>query len=84
VGRPILLKLSRIHYRDPISHRKRLDLVVGDIDERRVEPLMKLFHLHTYLRAKLGVERRERFVEQEDARVAHRGATEGHALSLPT
>ena len=35
---PDLLQPTMAQYRDPMCHRHRLDLIVGDKDRRRVEP----------------------------------------------
>ena len=45
---------------------------------------MQPFDLDAKLRPELGIEVAERFVEQEDVDVADEGASDGHALSLPT
>jgi hypothetical protein len=37
-----LLQYAQLHDRDAVAHRHRLDLVVGDVDRRRAEPLLEL------------------------------------------
>ena len=66
-----LLQLAAAHHRDPRAHRHRLDLVVGDVDERRVEPPVQVDQLGSGLAAQLGVEVRQRLVHAEDRRLAH-------------
>ena len=77
-----LLDAAAAHDDDAVGQRHRLDLVVGDVDERRRELLVQLLDLGAHLDAQLGVEIGERLVEEEDLRVAHDGAAHGDALSL--
>ena len=69
-GRVDLLQDAVEHHRDPVTHRHRLDLVVGDVDRGYAEPPLKRSDLRTRLHAKLRVEVRERLVHQEHLRVA--------------
>ena len=71
-----------MHHGDPRRHRHRLDLVVGDIDDGGADALMQPLDLHPHLDAQLGVEIGERFVEQEQQRIAHQSAAHRHALAL--
>ena len=61
-----LLDATRVHHDDLVGHGHRLDLVVGDIDRRRLQPLVQFLDLGAHLHAQLGVEIGERLVEQED------------------
>jgi hypothetical protein len=70
------------HDDDPVGHRHRLDLVMGDVDGRGAEALVQLADLGAHLDAQLGVEVRERLVEQEHLRVAHDGTPHRDALAL--
>ena len=56
------------HDRDPVGHRQRLALVVGDVDEGDPDLLLDPGELDLHLLAELEVERAERLVEQQDAR----------------
>src|SRR5438105_2890828 len=78
-----LLEHSLVHHDDAVAHRHRLDLVVGDVDRRRAEPLLELEDLRARRHAQLGVEVRERLVHQERLGLAHDRAAERHALALP-
>ena len=71
-----------MHDDDLVGHGHGLDLVVGDVDRRRLEALVQLLDLGAHGDAQLGVEVRERLVEQEHLRVAHDGAAHGDALAL--
>src|SRR3954453_3935531 len=77
-----LLEDALAHHGDPLAHRHRLDLVVGDVDDGRLESLVEPRDLGAGLDAQLGVEVRERLVHQEDGRLTDDRATEGDALPL--
>ena len=77
-----LLDQPVVHDDDLVGHGHGLDLVVGDIDRRGLEPLVQFLDLGAHLHAQLGVEVRQRLVEQEDLRIAHDGAAHGDALAL--
>src|SRR4051794_10618988 len=77
-----LLEHALAHHGDPLAHRHRLDLVVGDVDDGRLESLVEPRDLGAGLDAQLGVEVRERLVHQEDGRLTDDRATEGDALAL--
>ena len=77
-----LLHLAVAHDDDLVGHGHGLDLVVGDVDRRRAEPLVQLLDLGAHGDAELCVEVRQRLVEQEHLRVAHDGAAHGDALAL--
>ena len=55
---------------DPVGHAHRLDLVVGDVDERAAELALQVLQLGAHLQPQQRVERRERLVEEIDARRA--------------
>ncbi len=81
--RPALLHdPALIHDRDHVGHGQRLELVVGDIDGGDAEALHQVADLGTGLLAQLGVEVRERLVEQQDRRLAHQRARQRQALLL--
>ena len=81
-GRADLLEPALVHDRDPVAHRHRLDLVVGDVDRRRPDLLLQPLDLAARLHAQLRVEVGERLVHQEHQRVAHERAAERDALLL--
>ena len=78
-----LLDAAVLPHDDAVGHRHRLDLVVRDIDGRGPEPLVQRLDLGAHRDAQLGVEIRERLVEQEDLGIAHDGAAHRDALALP-
>ena len=77
-----LLQDAGVHDRDPVAHRHGLDLVVRDVDERGLQVAVQLLQLDAGLASQLGVEVRQRLVEQEDLGAAHDRAAEGDALPL--
>ena len=78
-----MLQHADVHDRDPVGHRHRLDLVVGDVDHGGVELLVEALQLGAHLHAQLGVEVGERLVHQEGLRIAHQRAAERDPLLLP-
>ena len=77
-----LLDAAAAQHHDLVGHRHRLDLVVRDVDHRRPQALVQRGDLRAHLHAQLGVEVRQRLVEQEDRRLAHDRAADRHALPL--
>src|SRR5713101_4345242 len=77
-----LLQDAVLHHRDAVAHRHRLDLVVGDIYEGRVQRAVLLLELDASLDAQLGIQVRQRLVEKKGLRFAHDRATERHPLAL--
>ena len=77
-----LLEQALVHDRDPLAHRHRLDLVVGDVDHGGLEALVEAGDLGARLDAQLGVEVGERLVHQEHGRLADDGPAERDALAL--
>ena len=71
-----------IEHDDLVGHGHGLDLVVGDVDHGRAEPLVQLHQLDAHLGAQRGVEVGQRLVEQENLGLAHDGAADGDALAL--
>ena len=78
-----LLDSAVVQDDDLVGHRHRFDLVVSDIDDRRLQSLMKLLDFRAHLHAQFGVEIRQRLIEQERLRVAHDRPSHGDALPLP-
>ena len=81
-GRAELLDPPAVHDGDRVRHRHRLFLVVGDVDERDADLVLDPLQLHLHVLAELEVERAERLVEQEHARVVDERAPERDALLL--
>ena len=77
-----LLDLAAVHHHQNIGERHRLELVVGDVDRGGVEPALQFADLDPHRDAQLGVEVRQRFVEQEHLRLPHDGAAHRDALAL--
>ncbi len=79
-----LLQVATRQHRDPVAHRHRLDLVVGDVHGGDVERVLELGDLGPHLHAQLGVEVRQRLVHQERLRLAHDRPAHRHPLALAT
>ena len=77
-----LLQLSILEDSDLCRERHRLDLVVRDIDDCRARLLMQALDLNAHVDAQLGVEVRERLIEQEHLGLSHECTAHGDALSL--
>ncbi len=71
-----------VHDHDVVGDRERLLLVVGDQQRRHVHVLVQAPQPLAQLRADLGVQRAERLVEQEHARLDRQCAGERHPLAL--
>jgi hypothetical protein len=59
-----------------------VDLIVGDVDHRRLEAAVKTGDLEACVDAQRRVEVRQRLVEEEELRLAHDRAADRHALAL--
>ncbi len=66
-----------------IGERQGLLLVVGDEDRGEAAVALDAAQLDLHLLAKPPVQRREGLVEQQNARLRHDGARQGHPLLLP-
>jgi hypothetical protein len=90
-GRPIVQLLRRTvlldapvaHQHDAIGHGHGFGLVVRHIDHGDTEALLQRPDFSPHLVTQLGVEIRQRFIHQADARLRNNGAPERHALALP-
>jgi len=88
--RPVveLKRRADLHHRTPVEHDDfvghghRLDLVVGDVDHRRLERVVQFADLDPHLHAQRRVEVGERLVEQERLGLAHDRPADGDALAL--
>jgi hypothetical protein len=56
---------------------------VGDEEEGGLHPALEMLQEELHLPAHIGIERRERLVQQQDLRGADQGAGKRHALALP-
>ena len=77
-----LLDPAVVHDRDPVRHRQRLLLVVGDVDEGDPDLALDLLQLDLQALAELQVERAERLVEQQHLRQVDQRPRQRHPLLL--
>ena len=80
--RPDLLDDALVDDDDLGGERHRLDLVVGDVDGRRLELAMQPGDLDARVDAQRRVEIGERLVEEEDGRLADDRPADGDPLPL--
>ena len=80
---PHLGDMAVAHHHDAVGHGHRLDLVMGHVNRRGAQPLMQFADFRPHLHAQLGIQVRQRLVEQKHLRVAYNGAAHRHALALP-
>ena len=73
---------ARAHDDDAVGERHRFFLVVGDEDERALELLVQPVAFGAQLAPQLGVEARQRLVEQERRWICHQRARQRHPLRL--
>ncbi len=77
-----LLEPAHRHHPDPVGDREGLLLVVGDEQRGRADLELDAADLVAQLGAHLGVEGRERLVEQQHLGLDRQGAGQRHALLL--
>ncbi len=77
-----LLQDALGEHRDPVAERDRLDLVVGHVDRRDADAVVQPLELGPHLDAELGVQVRERLVQQEHLGLANERPAHRHALAL--
>jgi hypothetical protein len=77
-----LVHHAAVHHDDALRERHRLDLVVRDEEGGDAQLAVQLLDFHARLRAQLGVQVRQRFVEQKHLWLPHDRAAHGHALAL--
>ncbi|MNQ71881.1 hypothetical protein D3C85_865680 [compost metagenome] len=77
-----LFDLSFLQHHDAVGHGHCFDLVMGDVHRGCAQPLVQRLDLGAHLHAQLGVEVRQRLVEQESLRLPHDGPAHGYALAL--
>ena len=84
LGRADLLDPALAHHRDPVAHRERLFLIVGHEDEGDADLALDALQLELHGLAELEVQRAERLVEQQGARIVHESPRERDPLLLTT
>ena len=84
VGRRVGLELALLHDGDAVGHGHGLYLIVGHVDGGDSQIELQAFDLAAHGQAQTGVQIRERFVEEEQAGLLHKGAAQGDALLLST
>ncbi len=67
---------------DRARERRGVLVVVRDDQRRQLERAQELLELGAHARLRVGVEGRQRLVEEQDARVARERPREGNALPL--
>ncbi len=72
------------HDDDAVRHGQRFLLVVGDVGDGQVELALQVPNILAHAAAQLGVQVRQRLVEQQHLRLQHQGAGDRHALLLAT
>src|SRR5438876_2264778 len=71
-----------VHHRDLVRKRERLGLIVGHIYRREIEIALQPLELRSHAVAQLGIEIRERLIQQQKLWLHHQGACEREALLL--
>ena len=61
-----LFDLTAIKHTDCVGEGHGLDLIMSDINDRRLDSLMEQSDLGANLSAKLGIEIRQRFIKKQD------------------
>src|SRR5262249_16367477 len=90
VGRPVIeIEWTALLFDDPlphdddmVSHGHGLDLVMGDIDRRGMQPIVQGTDFLTHMDAQRRIEIRQRLVEKESLGMADNGAAHGDTLAL--
>ena len=78
-----LLHPALVHHRDPVRHCQRLFLVVRHVDERDADLPLDALELELHRLPELQIERAQRLVQEEGARIVDQRARQRHALLLP-
>ena len=80
LGPVTLLDPAAVHHRDPVRHRQRLLLVMGDVDKGDPDLALDPLQLELESLAQFQVEGAERLVEQQHLRQVDQRPGERHAL----
>ena len=79
-----LAQPSLVQHGDAVGHGQRLALVMGDTDGGHAETFVQGAEFDLHMVTQLLVERRERFIHQQDAGLKDDRAGKGDALALPS
>ena len=79
-----LLEQAFVHDRDAGRHGHGFHLVMGHVNKGGLQALVQFADLGAGLNAQFCVQVGQRFVEEEDLRLAHDGASDRHTLALTT
>ena len=79
-----LLDPAVAHHHHPVGERERLLLIVRDIDRRDPQLALDRANLVAQRHADLGIERRQRLIQQQYLRLDRQRPRQRHALLLPT
>src|SRR5438270_6017088 len=82
LGRAYLLGASVVHYDDEVGSRHRFGLVVRHVNRGVFVGVVQTADLEPHLLAQIGVEVRERLIEQQRLRLDDEGASKPDALLL--
>jgi hypothetical protein len=77
-----LLDLALVHNGNAVRKRHCLDLVVGHINGCRLKITLDVFELGPHGETEFGIEVGQRFIHQEDLRLADDGTRKGGTLAL--
>ena len=77
-----LVDVAGVHDRDAVAHRQRFLLVVGHVDERDPDLALNALELELHRVAQFEVQRAERFVEKQRARIVDEGPGQCDTLLL--
>ncbi|MNG96391.1 hypothetical protein D3C79_554550 [compost metagenome] len=89
VWRIHLHDMAQLHHADTVAHGHGFGLIVGNIDGGRrfaalFQLLVQIGNTDTHRSTQLGIQVRQRFIEQEHVWFFHNCAAHGHTLRLPT
>ena len=82
-GSTRLLDYGVVHHHHLVGQRQRLVLAVGDVDEGDAQLALHRLQLGPHADAQEGVQRRKRFVQQQNPRLGDQGSRQRDALLLP-
>ena len=80
---PDLLHHALAQDRDPVAERHRLGLVMGDVDRGDAQAALQPSDLGAHLAAELGIQVRQRLIEEERIRLSDDRAAHRDTLPLP-
>jgi hypothetical protein len=78
-----LLEHALAQHGHPVAEGHGLDLVMGDVHRGDAQPVLQARDLGAHLEAQLGVEVRQRLVEEEGIGLTHDRPPHRHPLALP-